>query len=314
MVSRHIKNASETLTRLNLIYDVKDTLEHCTAPFKEVEELTFGISDSELKHSNLPFDQLFPKLRMLNVSFSSNADLSYITCKLPRLDYLNVHIVNEKAWPRIDQIKELLRENSHVRGAEIQFAPKSFITLSLKNISELLPNLEYIKLHTFWLLGEPVHFDHVKELVLEEHYPESVDLMSMPCLESISFMYYRSSYREWNNFFVRHSNVKRLSVLVVSGDPDPATSLRSMGIINGLPELIDFTLASFTSHNVDLIREIIENHPELMRIRFAGIMPHVSTHELDHFQEEYENEWHFQSYVDSSSLEGFAMERKIQQP
>lgn len=316
LVSQYINEyARGTLRRLKLTGTKEDTFEQFTIPFEELKEFSFSISKSEFRPSNLPLNQLFPKLRILNITFASKADLSYVVCKLPYLDYLNVHIQTETARSQAHQIEAFLCKNSHVRNIEILMAPKHLISLSLRKISELLPNIEFLKLNTLVLSDEPAHFNHVKHFVLDDNYPRSVNHVTFSCLESLTMKYYSSSYGEWNHFFRQNSNLTRLNMLIVTTDGDTSNSIALMGLATGLLNLVEMKIRSFRSINVRMIQKFIENHPRLMKLQFEGPISGISSYEqkdLDDFQKQYENEWHIQSCEVFTDLRGLSMERKIE--
>lgn len=145
--------------------------EHCKAgyirtfhPTKNVEELSFAIYGDKCNDGPLPLNKLFSKLHQLELSLYSNINYSYIVCEFSHLDHLTLSISNPDAWSRADQIEMFLAKNSHIRNVEIHFTPQ--LSISLAEISKLLPNIENLTLHnTLELFNETAHFDHVKNSI-----------------------------------------------------------------------------------------------------------------------------------------------------
>lgn len=137
-------------------------------PFENVENLTlFGA----FVFGNIPFEQLFPRIRVFNVklyhlSYDNSRDLSFLERRLPNLTHLTVDIglTNTKN----PSIKEFLRLNPQIR----YFATKNFVNVQfLQFMSETLPYLEELKLgsHDRDFLSENsqlIHFDGVKRFSL----------------------------------------------------------------------------------------------------------------------------------------------------
>lgn len=81
------KFGSDSLTYLSLRNTHEYTLEQFTVPFSNVEELTLEITKhgSENKY---PLNQLFPKLRQLNMYLHYNASYDIFFCEFSQLDHI----------------------------------------------------------------------------------------------------------------------------------------------------------------------------------------------------------------------------------
>lgn len=88
-ISKYInKYTSGSMVHLNLNTIDCGVLEQFAVPFENVEDLSFEVTEKELKIGSLPLNQFFPKLKQLKELWA-DADYSFIDVEFPNLESLN---------------------------------------------------------------------------------------------------------------------------------------------------------------------------------------------------------------------------------
>lgn len=174
---------------------------------------------------------------------------------------------------RRDDILNIFRNNPHIRSLNFGF---SYIDL-LPEIINMLPNLEYLILRSASDFGsKPLRFEQVKHVEFEQVRPYSMQMISFPRMESLKISIGAEYCDTYAEFFERHKGLKVLHLVWRrNGEFN-----RYMYLISLLPELIKLTIESINHINIDMIKEIISSHEQLMALEL--FFPHAVYIEMEH--------------------------------
>lgn len=118
-------------------YDV-EVFEKMTKPFKYVESMSIVGSFKTFDSDTLAFEELFPELCNLKLTWIHVHDKSVIDRRFPNLDDFSVLISKEENNSWQEYFQKLLTKNRQIQGLTLNHASRSF----LKFISEHQPNLK----------------------------------------------------------------------------------------------------------------------------------------------------------------------------
>lgn len=194
---------------------------------------------------------------------------------------LEVSIGVDDVGNRGEQIKDLIRKNPQIRSIRCHYFPIDY----LKDINELLPQLEKLSVYDFDLKNEMVHFENVKQLVSQHKRPFSINQLVFARLDTIDMVYADEVFGTWMEFFGHHQNVTKLILRCNSADA------RLVELVGALPNLheIELKLENDCSIMANTIIQIVQNHDQLMKFTFP--MDEHSEPEIEKIQKQLANEW-----------------------
>lgn len=283
-MTQHIgEYCSKSLKQLDLEMR-HDLLEKFTDPFEAVEELTIRSRTSSFNQS-IRLNDLFPKLRRLNLVSVDASNNTFINAEFPHLEHFSFHscdVTNN------GNIRELIRRNPTIRSIEPQARDPSLIAY----INQQLPHLENLTLF-FDPGSDAVQFDNVRNLEIASFETiDSLENLSMPRLESLKMVYKSIHLDEWMAFFRKHTQLQRLHI----------RELHKVHIFNPLRNvdqftadllnLTDFTIDSFqhvVQNQIDSIVAFLENHSKLTRCSFLQAEFNADRQRI--LRERLDNEW-----------------------
>lgn len=113
--------ASESLKSLKIFSVKKDTFEQYTRPWKEVENLTFTCFVEGLNgNSIMPFNQMFPKLKIFKAVLTSKNNYSFMNHYYPNLKSLDITWNRQSGTNHGNRIIDnLLRKNPKVKNVNL---------------------------------------------------------------------------------------------------------------------------------------------------------------------------------------------------
>lgn len=296
------KFGSASLTHLNLNGIREYTLEQFSEPFSNVEELEFEIFKIGTK-SKYPLNQLFPKLRRLNLYLFSNTSFDFIVCEFPHLEHLLLSLHTNAELNRRGEIENIFRKNPHIRSLNVNYYEADFLV----EISNLLPNLEHLILPSTYQFGSsPFSFEQVKHVEFEQHSMSSMEMISFPRLESLKMKASSQYYKNWMEFVERHRHIKALHVDLISN-----RQINQLpNLIAMLPELIKLKIESYDRISIEIIKQIISSHEQLMTFEILFSDFEEMEGELNNLRVDLENDWQFiESKSSSRYFNGFLARR-----
>lgn len=280
------KYTSESVIQLDLRFVFKDSFGDFMVPFKNVEHLMFGVLQGIPSANMMPLNELFPKLRRLEMRLYRDFDHNLLDYKFPHLEHLTVELNNFDTKKRIKQIECLLRKNPQIRSIKLLDYPKNYI----KVIENMFINLENMTLDAL-AFDETVHFANVKSFQWSRAHMNHIALLSLPRLEFLRIDTY-NPFTELKTFLERHKNVSRLHLKIRA---DETAQQELVDLIAVLPNLVELILVweQFigTKHPIgtEFIAQIIQNHEGLMKIEFP-------VNQIGSKLGKYENDWHLRNF------------------
>lgn len=182
VINQLIQTYCLKVTHLNLGSIKADTLQQFKMPFQNVKELIIIIKEKQVKSGILPMNQLFPNISRLNFAFHENVDLSFIDYEFPMLAHF--YAAND-ACTQVNRIESMLTKNMQIKSIELEGFPKDYVRI----INKHLQNIENLTLSTFNIGDVPLHMENVKNFILYETSPVSIDKLSFSHIDSLQ-MYF----------------------------------------------------------------------------------------------------------------------------
>lgn len=314
ILSRFIYNyASESLKSLNLKWIDGDTFVHFNRTFGEVEELSLKTTVDEeiIKPGNAPLNELFPKLRRLEMECRVTMNYSWIFSEFPHLEHLSLDIGYNLVRNEEEIFEGLLSRNTQIRSIQ---------TNSLSNylygfIQKYQLNIEHLNVTQFNVKG--ARFDHLKSLAVTYMDRDEILQLSVPEIESLDLHYNREIDVKWIPFLQRHGTVTRLTIreLMANGGD------KVIQMISHIPNLVELSIEhtdkflpvptyAFIS---ETINGIITISQKLEKFNFKT-EPVLTEAELNNIQAKYGNEWELtveRSQSGDKDVIKFSFEKRI---
>lgn len=272
----------ESIMELDLNEISEDTFMQFKDPFNNLEILTFSVYGLRQPRLCMPFNEMFPNLRRLVITFDAPlVDYSFIDCKIAQLEhlYLIYELGGRIAKGRDDVIESLLNKNKQIKNIEIKYFPGKFI----EKINQILPNIETLQVFDFEATKE-IRFEHVKHFDMHHSSPRRIDRLEMPRLESMTMYYPSFHFDEWLIFLENHQYLKKLRLKAYDSDNDP----RVTTITSHLPNLIELIVEGQSSMIVEQMDEILRNNEKLEKFEMNL---RDSEERLISLRKEFGNDW-----------------------
>lgn len=303
---------SNSLTHLELERITSGTLRLFKRPFKKVEELKCYLHRKQIGKFR-PFNETFPQLRRFNVRFDGYYDYDYINCEFPHLEHLDMAIESESTWDGREQIEGLIRKNPQIKSFGIAGLPMSSRKY-FPILNQLLPNIERFNINWLYSEGPEVRFENVRHLSVRNYIPAAVPVL-FPRLESVKFRFKTDRFGDSQTFFRKHPNLTEMHICNdFQWDTNHA---RLVELLSEQPDLIELKLEFGGAVYPQVIVQIVENHPKLVRFSFV-VIPDRDTVRLDEADvdficEHFESDWNitkigYDSHSDTQGR-GFSMEK-----
>lgn len=281
--------ASESLTHLETAFMCAQTFEPFVNPFKNVEFFDFAYV--ETLHNDKTFDQLFPKLKRLNVIFVNDAYYNYINCKMPQLIDLKFFIDSMVDFPsgKAD-IEGFLSKNPQIRSVESN---------QVRMINKFLPNIENLTLYEFELRNdETLCFENVKILIMPNRMPLSqLKQISFPQLESLTMKFNLLDSATSEYLFGQHRNLKKLDFEVRIIETNDEAEVNRLTAI--LTELIEIKLSIHANIKVPYVGTLIANHAHMTKL---GLI--AQDVDVDGIGKQFGDQWDIQEFIPSDNHYG----------
>lgn len=276
------KYLSDSLTKLELNGISENAFKYFKKPFRELVDLSLH-SSVTVGNGHLPLNQLYPKLRTLELYANSNMNKSAVAVAFPYLEHVKLNVKYSKN-DETQTLLEVIIENPHIRSLAIDHLSQDFC----KVINEHVAKLEHLTVHFVpnCDLGNEIRFEHVKNLKIGRH-SGSFERFSLPSLRSLEIYYKDILLNKWTNFVGKHQNITCLKVkdAVVYGKEMTLTEL-----IHGLPNLVEFSVEHLKNGiKTDIFDELIERNAKLERIDCISCC--FSKEDIKRLREKLEKNW-----------------------
>lgn len=278
------KYGSESLIHLDFGEIKENTFEQFMKPMSKVENLTMTIDKvTKIKIGNLTLNQIFPKLRRLELELNADVDYSFLNYKFPHLEDLEV-AVSGASWKQRDPIEGLLKHNPQIRSIRTFFVPRDYP----KVINKWLPNLESASFQLFDIGNDTVRMEKLKKISIQA--VESIQNLFLPSVEIIFMKYLPYDFDKWVTFFKNHQSVKKLHL---SAERYLNMNFQFIELLENLPELNELNVEGFgevgKEFGVEAITNVLLNHERLTMFRFSIYM--YSRDEITTIFERFQHEW-----------------------
>lgn len=285
---------SETLVHFSIDYCVKNTLEHMSKPFEQVESVSIGVYLNGIEDNVWPMNELFPQLKSLSLIQMKYLDGYYIDYHFPHLDhlYLYVDVAQDSEASQLIEVntENLIRKNRMIRYIGLRNISPSFLQM----INKQLSHLETLRLFEFNFHDVRIHFKNVTKFEMKDSYG-SPDRFTFSKLKELHFNCKEELCNKWINFLSKNENISRLHIGYADIN-DEALKVLTTILPNLIEMSISFARGIFIYSNT--ILEFIENHNRLMRFDFEICSGYIEAF----LMKELDDEWIITNYHRGLSL------------
>lgn len=132
--------------------------------------------------------------------------------------------------------------------------------------------------------GDHIHFDNVREFVMENIHHSSPDNMTFPNLEELHMCYSDDSFEVWSQFIEKHPDLMRLHI-VESFSTDLHERFESF--TDDLHNLDEISIVCKRSVNVEAVTKLLGGHEKLMKLDLAKLTDDA----MEVLRAEHESKW-----------------------
>lgn len=205
---------------------VKGVFDDMRKPFKNVERVTFDGEWKNLNESSMGFGDLFPKMRVLNLSYDEGYIFDH---HYPHLMELHTDKLTSSGFTT------LIKKNPQIRKLKIEDTTVEF----LENLNEKLPNLEEFAFNIpnefRQYNGSQIYFENVKEVVIKDKFDSfRADKLSFKQLNLFTLSANNLIDDEWIEFIGDNKNLNKL--VISSGHLNDTKLLKLSNKIDSLTE------------------------------------------------------------------------------
>lgn len=272
-------------------------------PFGAVEILNLIISGEKVRQPSISFSKLFPKLCELSWTVY-DADYTFLECEFPLLERIELKLTSN--WKRKKHFFKLLEKNSHIKKFTIDASRGCASEFNLKLLSQLLPQLEYLKIDFASIGNEIVHFENVRSFESSRFY--AINKLSFARLESLrTDGYFFSDFGMWKRLAQKHNNSLHTLYVFIREETEYNQLIEVTAM---LPNLTKLTVYQYglNINEYSMIGPIIDSNRNLREIEITASEPPESdlSIPLDRFR----NEWNVRC-IGEKRLHNVVLERMI---
>lgn len=265
---------SNGLKELVIASGYRNPLKYVDQPFKNVETLTFMGTFKRFNSETLAFNEIFPKLRQLDIIDSSVDDRNSIVLPFKQLESVEMRFNWQDHTDKCPE--QFITLNPQIQRLAIYSSSLWFLDF----LSKHSPNLQHLeygasidKEHSVY--KDIVHFKSVKHLKIiasvencqrRDAFAEHVTLEQLQDFETIGTSYGMWSLSQtWIDFIGRNVHLQKLRINWHIND----RILKLL--ISKVPNVVEaaFTRYSVENANTDLILEFFRTNTNLKRLEFS---------------------------------------------
>lgn len=244
---------SETLVEFNAKNSRPGSFDNMTKPFTKVERVTFEGQWETVENGTLGLDELFPEMRVLNLSYSYGYVLERV---FPKLVELNADVT-----PSTDFFK-FLELNPSLRQLRLETTSMEL----LQNVNDKLPKLEVFDFHVPKDMpsyqGKPIEFKQVKETSIKDtdRNIRSGHILFKQ-LKKLQLAFFGDFIDVWTEFIGLNANLDTLKITY--GNLNNATLLTLASKLN---KLVVVDVRCETGTPTESIVKFVESNPKLQTL------------------------------------------------
>lgn len=293
---------SETLLELEVKHYTTGGFDDMKKSFKKVERMTFDGFWGDLSENTLSFNELFPEMRVLNLSTGYFSGGHLFGNHYPNLVELNTHVESS------EDLMKLLEKNSQLKKLRLV---KTTMKL-LHTVNDKLPNLLFLGFNMpqdlYSYKGPNITFEHIRAAAVRDFsYNMRSSKIAFKKLYQLELAIAGKLDDKWIDFIGANKELKLL--FISDGDLNNATLDKLSSKLNSL---VEAEVRCDPSVSVKTIESFLQNNP-LMKITILNFA-NGTLKFLNDFTDLLKSEWSVVSMnenmnricitkIDSSSIE-----------
>lgn len=258
---------SDTLRQLHMTNSFGTFFDQFSKPFRSVKNLTLhGIFD-KLSSSQLTFIKMFPAISLLSLDMIQVKDMSWIDCKLPHLEHLDVFIWGDEGtlegFPE-SATERLIKSNPQILHIMLRNATPKLLKLVAIELHEL-ESLELRSYNGSNVENHELIFNTVK-VFKTQHGLESVPKnITFNNLEEFQTDGFPKRCSKWIELVEKNKSLKKLRVIQRYLDNEDVSKL-AMANLN----LTEISAAFDQKAIGESIIKLVENSKNLRKIKLIS--------------------------------------------
>lgn len=300
-IVKHISENSAGLKEFSLSCHDAYPLEIVNLPFTNVEHLSLNGHHKKLGSKTLHFNDMFPKLRRLNLERARIIHRESIAVPFKYLEHLQLNLMNYYDNSE-EYIEQLIKMNLQIRSLSIfQISLKFLQFLSINS-----PNLEYLEFTSsksvqhLEFAGE-INFKSVKYLEVRSscrEFPRNVTFEQLQKLDLLDMDFNDLPY-DWIKFIGKNIHLKRVNVPYWT-----ISDAQLKSLTENVPNLVDASFALRPEVETETIVAFLKENKNLKRLELTyPIDADTIEEEIKKIKSQIENEWILTETNGSFSIE-----------
>lgn len=272
------KYSSESLVDIEIEHYAKKLLEHIAKPLINVEIVTFRqIHVMNFNPQSIPFNELFPAVRRLNLDSIIVDDLSYFDYHMTRLEHVSMESI-QSPFPGV------IMKNPQIQSIDL-YQPDDEL---VQKVNDFLPQLKTLKLSGFKLSNGSIQFSNVTTFIIDYgHYTTPANL-HFPQLQTFHFEYDKCQFDDYLDFFNEHNHLSQLHLTMFKLDDSHFQQLTA-----NLTHLIELTLEygknshQYRTLSSNIVVEFVKSHDKVNQLNVINFTKYCEAE----LQEQLNGEW-----------------------
>ncbi|XP_055319558.1 uncharacterized protein LOC129577119 isoform X2 [Sitodiplosis mosellana] len=265
-------------------------------PFQRIEKVSLIGWFEKLENEHLTLDELFPSLRVLELSIDGVYDANSINRTMPYLEHVEIskHPSHSIDFITLFNLSNFLKMNSQIRVLMLQHP----IVPMLNVVRDYLPNVKKLKLelsygenYSAWEENEQIQLKNVEILNVIAISNQALNFMSFNQLKEFELHSF-SDMSEWVNYIT--VNLRKLQKLYLSRGTLNAHHMESL--IGQLPHLRELNATFDLDVETETIFKLVNGSKQLKSIHLQ-----ISNEIYDELQQRLENnDWTESNKIDET--------------
>lgn len=219
---------SETLVEFKVEYYMEGGFDEMETPFKKVERMAFDGLWRNLSANKMAFNELFPEMRVLNLSRYSDGHI--FDC-----NYKNLIELNTDVEPTVN-FRHFFEKNSQIEKLRLV---KLSSMEQLQTINDKLPNVHILSfcvpIDLLTYQGPNITFEHIREVTVRDfNYKMRAQKIAFKQLKQLELSINLKIDGIWIDFISSNKGLKTL--IITDGELTNSTITELSTRINGLVE------------------------------------------------------------------------------
>lgn len=258
---------ADTLVEFNAKHVKEGAFDNMTQPFSKVKQVAFAGDWKNVDSNSHALDELFPEMKVLNLTYSNGYILDRV---FPNLKELNADVYPSHA------LANFLRRNSHIKRLRLKST-----SVEVLNAISKFSELDFVDFHVPHDLKSSekyrvIHFEHIKNVAITDRnrYIESANI-TFKHLKKLHLTVAGKLDDVWIDFIGQNNGLETL--IIAEGNLNNSTFLALASKVN---RLVEADVHCELGLDIESIVKFLKSKPSIktLTLRFPkGSVPYFNT-------------------------------------